>query len=259
MKNISVLVLSCDRYRDLWNGFFECYEKHAKAMDVQLYLGSNICAYSRNNLINIQSIDDKDWSTTTIKLISQIESKFIIVLLEDIYITSKIDENYFKNIVNFVNEHNVNYLRLFNRPGENFNKNNQNLAFELEKFHPYRLNVVGLWNKEFLMKMLIPGESPWNFEIMGSYRSSYYERVYSLDKPLFKYKNMVEKGRWIPSSVRWAKRNNVTVNLSSREMPTLISESLYYLKLYYFELITKLHPKKRIKAMEILRKVFASY
>lgn len=207
--DVSILVLSCDAYGDLWDGFFECFFKNANRVDLPIYLGSNSKKYSYSKVTNIMSEDDPDWSSTAIKLLSKIETKYVIVLLEDIYFSSEINYDLYNEILGFINYQDVNYIRLFNRPEEKSSPNdfdNNNSFIKLPKFHPYRINVVGLWNREFLLSILIPGENPWNFEIMGSYRSSYYENIYTLKSNLFEYKNMVEKGIWIASSVSWAKK-----------------------------------------------------
>jgi hypothetical protein len=61
----------------------------------------------------------------------------------------------------------------------------------------YRVSLCNsIFNKDILESLLQIGENAWEFEFKGSDRSSILDGFYSSTKPLFKYINTIEKGKW---------------------------------------------------------------
>ena len=259
-KNNAVLILSCDKYSDLWEPFFELFFKHWPDCPYKIYLSSNKVPFKTKYPVeNIMTHDDPDWSTSYRKILDRISEEYVLVLLEDIFITSGIETRQIENIFKFMKTTKAKHIHLRPLPQpDRLVDNNLKLGL-YEKGCPYRVNAAGFWNKSDLYSLLIPGESPWNFEIMGSYRSSYSDGFYCLTKQLFTWVHVVDKGSWLQDAVAYCQKNNIIIDLSKRPILKISRKISTMMKIYYFDLIILVSWKTRLKILNFMRKVFVSY
>lgn len=258
-SSFAVLVLSCDKYKDLWPGFFECFWRHFPSGPWKIYLGSNTFEYEDSRVTTIFSGADADWSTSYKVILEQIPERKIFVVLEDLFIGSKISKEIVINLFQFMVENDAKYIRYWANPGtQDLNEDGVEVA-EIPRGAPYRSTVCGFWDRKVLIDLLIAGESPWNFEILGSYRTSYSNGYYSTRKPLANYKNMVEKGHWISNSVYWALNNNVPINTSARPFLRGFSQLKSIIQNRLFKVILVIPWRYRVSFLNLMRKILACY
>ena len=124
---------------------------------------------------------------------------------------------------------------------------------------PYRATVCGFWDRAYLLGLLLEGESPWDFEIVGSYRTSYVDGFFGLRRPLFEFVNMIEKGSWMPASVEWARANGIAIDLDRRPLLVGGRQLASRLKMAYFRLMMHVPWPTRVRWMNALRKALISY
>lgn len=259
-NNLSILVLSCDKYSDIWNTYFDLFEKNWKECAYKVYLGSNTKTFDKKKVNVLFAGNDVDWSSTAKKIISQIDSPYILVLLEDILVASQVKNQTIESIIKFLNEYNVNFLQLQTRPGSKKQLTYEGIElFESPQKKPMKANVMGFWKKEYLLKLLLDGENPWNFERLGSYRASYDNGFYSLKNILFKQINLIEKGKWIYSSVRWCKKNNIALDFNKRKKLTFRDIISSTIKQIVHDFVEKLPWETRVKIIDFLKRLFISY
>lgn len=228
------------------------------AGDWPIYLGSNTKECNESGVINILSGSDPDWSTSYKRILEQIPQKKIFVILEDLFLSSPVDEQRLSTLINFMFEKNANHIRYWRKPAPDLPTDNP-LIGECIKGAPYRSTVCGFWDRDYLLKLLIEGESPWNFEILGSYRTSYSNGFYATNSPLCDFKNMIEKGRWIPESMEWAIENGTAPPLGARPMLKGWSQLISCLQMWVFNLVLVIPWRQRVRLMNYLRKIFISY
>lgn len=257
-QSFAVLVLSCDKYADVWPAFFKCFRENFPAGDWPVYLGSNTQKCNEPGVVTILSGSDPDWSTSYKRILEKIPQKKVFVILEDLFLSSKVDENVLAALVNFMFEKDANHIRYWGRPAPDFPTDNP-LIGECARGAPYRSTVCGFWDRDYLLKLLLEGENPWNFEILGSYRTSYSDGFYATTSPLCEYQNMIEKGRWIPASIEWANRNGVNLSLEVRPVLKDGSQWISRLQMGIFKLILQIPWQHRVRLMNQLRKLFISY
>lgn len=257
-QKFAVLVVSCDKYSDLWDPFFSLFEKNWSGCPYDIYLGSNTIDFKKDRIKMLFSGKDIDWANSTMKIVSQLSSKYLLILLEDMFIGSPINTAYVEQILSFMQEVKAKHIHI--RPLPPADHVIENIPVGIyNKGMPYRVNVMGFWEREYFLDLLIPGETPWQFEIMGSYRAVSCEGFYCLNKELFKHVNMVEKGCWIPKSVKWCRENGVNIDISRRKLLTGLKLLKNNLQVVYFNTILKINWKIRVNIMNILRKILISY
>lgn len=255
-NNCAVLILSCDKYSDLWEPFFQQFWKHWPNCPYKVYLGSNeVVPPKFVGVTSIRSGKDTDWATSYKKILQQISEPYIFVWMEDAFLTSQVSPKDFRSAFELLAQPNSTHIHF--RPIPVPDSVISNVFGVHEKAAPYRTHTVGFWNKNALSNLLLSGENAWNFEIMGSYRSSYQDGYYSLLKPPFIFVHLVEKGRWIKDGLDYCRAHNI--HLRIKERPYAKSNILNKLKSLYFGLVLKVPWKFRLKIMNTLRKLFASY
>jgi hypothetical protein len=257
-QSFAVLVLSCDKYSDVWPAFFKCFRENFPAGDWPVYLGSNTKECNEPGVTTILSGSDPDWSTSYKRILEQMPQRKLFVILEDQLLSSKVDENTLGTLVDFLFEKEANHIRYWANPAPDLPTDNP-LIGECATGAPYRSTVCGFWDRKYLLGLLLEGENPWNFEIIGSYRTSSSNGFYATTSPLCEYKNMIEKGRWIPASVDWANRNGISLPLEARPMLMGGNQLISRLQMSVFKIMMNIPWKYRVKLMNHFRKLFISY
>lgn len=257
-NQFAVLVISCDKYSDLWEPFFQLFFKNWDTEGYKIYLGSNTKKCEIKNIINLLAGDDVDWSTGLKKILTQIPEKYIFLWLEDLFLIEKVNKDQLNSICEFMSKNDAKHIH-FTYPALKPDRIiNGDFGF-YEKGMPYCVNVFGLWEKLYLQNLLLEGESPWNFEIMGSYRASYSDGFYCVCKPFFNYINTVEKGLWFPDKLKICQDLGLNIDLSKRGVLAggyLVKSKIQML---VFNLIKLIKWKHRIRIMNFLRKLLISY
>lgn len=256
-QSFAVLVLSCDKYADVWSPFFKCFRENFPQGDWPVYLGSNTKKCHEPGVVTVLSGSDPDWSTSFKRILQQIPEKKIFVILEDILLSSKTNGNVLKSVVDFMFEKNANLIR-YRPPASDLATDNP-LIGECLKGAPYRATVCGFWDRDYLLDLLLEGENPWNFEILGSYRTAYSDGFYAMTIPLFEFQNVIEKGHWVPACVDWANRNNVSLNMQARPLLNGGSQIRSLIQMKIFSLISMIPWRHRVKLMNHIRRLLVSY
>jgi hypothetical protein len=256
-NDLGILVLSCDKFCDLWRPYFSLFQEYYDGSS-QVYLGSNTVTFEGDKITTIYSGEDTDWSTSCRNILRQIPNKYILLLLEDIFITSKIDSDKINQHLQYMKDNKAKHIHLAPTPKPDKWVLDQEFGV-YEKGAPYRVNVVGYWDKEYLLSLLLDGESPWDFEIKGSYRTAYHDGFYCLQKPLFSSVHILEKGRWLPEAVNYNKKHNTSLEIEKRPILSSHTNLKSNLQEYYFNLMVKIPWKFRVKLMNVLRKLLISY
>jgi hypothetical protein len=260
MKNFdfAVLVLSCDKYADLWKPFFRQFKRYFRIDDYKVYLGSNTLRCSEIGVVSVLSGEDEDWSSSFRKILEQIPESRLFVILEDLFLTSPVDIVKFNTGLGCIMEKGTLHVKCWAIPVP-LQSTSSSLLGVYPKGAPYRVTVCGFWNRDYLLRLLVDGEDPWNFEILGSYRSSYSEGFYGLTSPLFEYRNMIEKGKWIPESLAWARDENIELLLHYRSVLAGGNRLLSLIKMLYFDLLQRIPWHWRVTLMNIFRRALGTY
>ncbi len=177
-QHTALLILSCDKYADIWQPFFDFLHKHWSDCPYPVYLGTNEIIFHDDRVKTVCAGPPRDWSNDTLEILKQIPEENIIILLEDYFVYAHPDQNLLSRSVELLEKRNATFLRLACFPSDHF----EDYAYDVIPSDPefvetrkdarYRVNLqAGLWNKSKLMELIVPGESPWAFETEGTKRS----------------------------------------------------------------------------------------
>ncbi len=218
-KQLAVLVVSCDKYSDLWTIFFDLMKKNWPDCEYKVYLGTNNLQSSFEGVNNICIGPDRAWADNVKAMIDQIDEDYILMLLEDFFIDRKIDSQKIKSAVKYAEENDIDCLRLEPLPPPVRVEERKLCVGKLNPKAPYFVSTQpAIWKKEKLFELLKEGYSAWDFEQKNSMQCSVgcnYE-FYGTKKYIFHHKNGVERGKYYLSTINMLKKNGLIVDTSER-------------------------------------------
>ena len=221
-NKLAIIIASCDKYADLWESVVSEFNKKWEDCPYNIYLVSNQKKYSCDRVQQVLVGEDVDWSTTMQLAVQKIDEDYILFWLDDVFLDSSIDTCVIAKHFEWMFENEADFLRLRANPRP---KEYSGAYGKLSTKASYRVSIFAtIWKKNVFLDLVSPGESAWEFELIGTTRSTKYEKFYAVRRDCFKYRHGVEKGKWIPSTYRWLSEKGYALN--DREVMTR-KESIY--------------------------------
>lgn len=230
VTEMAILISSCDKYQDVWSPFFSFFFKYWEDCPYNIYLLTNHLKFEHPKVKSICVGDDRDWSSSFRKAINSIDEQYLMVLIEDYFLLNDVNTDVINDFFNYMLEREVDYFRLFPCPGPG--KITDNIGSHkigtIASGEPYRTSLqAAIWNKELIDKILVDGESAWEFEVDGSKRSDgMADKFMSISRESIKrlpfnyFCTAVVKGRWVKKAIELCRRHGVSVDLNSRPIET---------------------------------------
>lgn len=181
---VSVIVLSCDKNHFLWDGFFKLLEKYWPNHPPRLVLSTETLSFNGVIVSNSRS-KNEDWSTRVFHAICDANTEYVILMLDDFFIREPVDERRFENYLEIMQkDKNVAAISLESQPGCKKGTYLSEGLVKRRRFDSYRINAQPtVWSSKYLTKILRQGESPWQFELSGTFRSFFAKgELYAIDK-----------------------------------------------------------------------------
>ena len=211
---IAVIVLSCDKYSDLWGPFFTLFDKHWPTCPFPTYLLANQKRMEHTKYITLLSGEDKDWSTSFKKQLQQVNESYVLLFFDDALISKDVASESVAKIQNIISAYKPDYFRFrpYPKPKIWLEENVGRFAID----EPYRTALYAAWKKDVLLDLLVEGESAWQFEMQSVPRSEKYKEFLGTDYAFFSPVHGVEKGLWLRPAVRFLRQNNIPIDLGYR-------------------------------------------
>lgn len=219
-NDLCIYISSFDGYTDVWNGFFKRFEKFWPDCPYPRYLGCNQKTADYKDLTILHTKGMPDWSTGVIEHLSQIKEDYILLLLEDYYLSKKVDTDLIETMFGYVKTLDLAYLSLFAYPPTDTAIQGYPLIGFNSQAMQNRMNTqAAIWKKEVLIDLLRKGESPWEFEINGSARSNRYAGQFcGVWKHAIHYQLAVGRGKWHREVYHCLRREGIEVDTSIRSV-----------------------------------------
>lgn len=218
MVPVTVLVPSCDRYRDLWKPFVTLLRRHWPDCPWPVLLGSNHLRCEEEGVTPLPIGEDVTWSQSTRAMLQHVASPIVLLLLDDFFFRSRVDSARLEGLVRTFQKLDGAYLRLVPNPPPDLPLARFPAVGEIIPGAPYRASLqAALWRKDDLLALLRDEENPWQMEVLGSRRSDGMERgFYAVWTPALDYYAGVVSGRWEPYGLAVLREQGVPVDLSAR-------------------------------------------
>lgn len=231
MKEVALFVMSCDKYSSVWYPYFELIKKYWPDHPEKIYLSTETKNYKHRNLdikvLNGNKIEP--WSQRLINALNQIDEEFIIFSLEDFFLLDYVHQDKIDECIEWMrNDVSIAECRLTTydtvQEGEFYNNSNFRIC---PKYHGFRIDAqIAIWRKSFLLSVLNPLETPWQFEGFASHRSREREdKLLWLSPPNFERTDLkamivpyfnkpvdgygIAWGKWLPNNKKWFEKNGI--------------------------------------------------
>ena len=212
---VTLLVLSCDKYADLWVPYLSVLDRYWPDHPQPLALVSNEKSLDRTGVGQILVGPDRSWSETLLVALEGVTTEYVLLLLDDLFPVATVDTAKVMADIAWLDRQRGNYLRLNPTPPPI-----RRVDVDHGEAIPgsiYRTStVLSVWRTSTLQSLLIPGETAWDFEIFGSVRSDDISGFYASTHYSIPFMNCVVKGRWVPWAVQHLARMGIEVDTSAR-------------------------------------------
>ena len=178
----TVVVSSCDEYEDLWYPFFavlkaEWPELEQEQIPIVLNTENKKFEYSGLNILSLglyKPGDSPSWTERLRKTLESIDSRYIIMLLDDFFMQNRVKIEEINRCVRWMDDNPKITTFCFKETFASKNiKDNRYEGFERRPLiGEYKLNCqAALWRRDRLIKYLKKDENPWEWETLGNWRS----------------------------------------------------------------------------------------
>ncbi len=235
----AIVVLSCDRYSDLWIPVLNNLLTMLMDVPYTKYLVSNEKELRLDGIQNILTGPDKNWSTSLINALNKIPERQILLLLDDMPLHEKPNTTVIERSFEILEQHSLGALHPRSIPPQRRWHHNKGDWYEYSDRDSYTSNVYSFWDKDVLLRVIQEGESPWDFEVVGSKRLNQLARVGALKSDVLNTSNLVIKGKWAKNVSVIDLDLKLGLNLAGREKETKtklnskIKNQIFKLVLYH--------------------------
>lgn len=237
---MAVFVLSCDKYHDVWDEFFNLKDRYWTNCNFQWYLITESLIYNRPD---VKTLNFKgDWSTRLRNALNEVNNPYICTFLEDYFICDTIDNERINRLAHFMEEHKVSFLNMDD--GFNHIQNTPNLEQYCEDIlvipnhMQYGVDTAGaIWNRDYLLEKLGEGDySAWQFELDRCNEAKTEEGL--TGKLLLDQKQslniskipVIIQGAYYPPAIRYFKKKGYKINCRERRIMSQWDVFVYWLK-----------------------------
>ncbi len=237
MNRVTFLVSSFDDFADCWPPFLHGLRRYWPACPYPVAFITNYLDVPATEARAIKVGVDRGWSANTLLALERIDSPYILYTHEDFWISRTVDTAAIEAYVSLLDSGSVDYIRLYPCPPPNTPFPSDSRLGSLAPGAAYRTSLqMALWRRSVLTSLIREGETPWQFEVLGTERSrSFGERFLSV-RPHWtpqgeRYHHgidyvctAVNKGRWSRAARRYARQEGLQIDFSKRPRETWLDD-----------------------------------
>lgn len=167
------------------------------------------------------------WRKECSAQVAQIRATHLIVILDDFLFQGPVDQAKVSQLVHEAIASDISYLRLIPLGKSLFEriskKNGENTAGAINQIHEkrpfYSCLQIALWEKKHFEAMLKLDGSIWDFEHQRLIDVPHFTIT---DRSPFKYRHLIEKGRWLPNAKSLLHNAGLPTDLGYRPRWTML-------------------------------------
>lgn len=186
LRDVTIVVSSCDKYAALWEPFFGSLFKYWPTLntihrDSKILLVANHQQYQHPRVTMINIPNETSWTDNILTALSQVDTKYVLLALDDYWLNAPINEERLAELLQLMRTSDAAMLQLsYNDLRYQSGDPHSTIdgVMYRNKYAHYKLSLqLAVWDKQALLDLLRPGENPWEFELAGTVRSHGYPRT----------------------------------------------------------------------------------
>ncbi|MCM1257606.1 MAG: hypothetical protein NC307_07095 [Roseburia sp.] len=240
LKDISLLIIGFDPYIDVWDHYFELLDKYW-AKRPKTYLATNTIEPDYLNVTVFPIGKDAEWSKKVYKSLEKLDTKYVLLLLEDFFTTSYVNNKSLDDLIGLMKENNISYCKLLNQ------SKMRGMAFKGKKYlhvikrdDEYGISLQpAIWEKEFLKELVGTGNyNAWVFEmnqIRNKYQNNNGINCLADDRNILQITHAVVQSQYLRHAVRVFKKQGYYLNVGKRKVMSVPDTIKYRAKQFFSE------------------------
>ena len=173
MKDLAVVLITCDKYSFLWDTWYHNFSKYW-IIDCPVYFLTETRRVDYPGVTQIwyNEPDVNKWTKRVKKCIKQIPENDLFVILDDHIFRKEIDR-IFRGVYSLFKKLKADAIRINRVPDRTKAKATTHLimgdpVYKLTRTSMYIISYTpNLWKKSFLLKCLMGNNDPWQSELLG--------------------------------------------------------------------------------------------
>ena len=227
--DLTIVVNTCDTYQDVLEIFFHALKAHWPDCPYQVVINTETNTHQYPALVHNHSSPSgvDDWGDRLLSTLSSIESEFVLMLYDDFILDRSVRNEHVSEALDLLKSqaqaaavYLINTSLPLSLPASS-------LPFvKIKDRADSRLNSApGIWSRKVLMAYTSPGDTPWAWEVFGTYRTWGDGKLFYTLNPqqpdIYPYNyakgGAIYRGKWVrkvveqviqayPLNIDWAKR-----------------------------------------------------
>lgn len=210
----SVLVSTCDSYHDVLDLFISAFSDNWPNNNFPLYLNGELKPYlpkksniSVNNILSAEKI----WGARFLFSLNSLKDEFVITLLDDYILESKINEQQLNDALLFLEKNrDISCIYLHYLDSLDMKPFSGHIYNEVIPKSLYRINTLpAIWRRNHLIKVIEKKDDPWTWEAFSMYRKdAKFLKILSVSSSknnIYEYSaktgGAVYRGKWVKEVV----------------------------------------------------------
>lgn len=244
-NKLTILIIGFDGYIDVWNHDFALMNRYWKDRPRTILVDSELRPdYDGIEVINAGR--DAEWSKKAIEALKHIETKYVLLLLEDFFISSSVDNNRIKSAVELMERDSLDYYQILVQlvkqswtPGKKYKGNKHIRVIPVDKKYPINLQAA-IWRKSFLQQALGEGNyNAWSFEMNHMYDPVNIDRVSCVidDTNMLHIIHGIVQSKYLRSAKRKLKKLGCNISDDERATLSFKDDFKYNFKLLMYSIV----------------------
>lgn len=170
MENkLTLMILSCDSYSDLWDGHIKLLNQYwsSREIDTIIVTDKDTDRCLPNTRI-IVAKEASEWSDRVEYALSYISTEYVLLTLDDYYLIKPVSNENIKNLISLLDHTDLDYIRLYKRPQRATKERIKGYSnyYYIDCTVKYSVNLyVGIWKKSFLEYVMKESLNAWRLEV----------------------------------------------------------------------------------------------
>lgn len=207
-----MLILSCDKYSDLWDGHVKMLNQYWFDREFDTYIVTDKETTKRFDRIEIYSAGlEIEFSQRLKKALEFVKTKYVFITLDDYFLVKHVDNTKMERLISVMEFENIDYIRLFPDPNSNSKFKNYKKLYSIKLNRNYTVNLYqGIWAKSFLESTVYSNLNAWQYEVSLTKIARESGAKCVLSKGLeFQILDVVRKGKILHKAARYFKKNDI--------------------------------------------------
>lgn len=213
-NKVTLLIFSCDKFSDLWDGHVKLLEKNWPDRNMVTYIVTDKDTNKHYQNVGILSAGkDTEFTDRVAFALSKVQTEFVFITLDDYFLTKKISTKAIYRLVEIMETEQIDYLRLYLRSKRSNREQIKDYkgVFAVDTSFRYSVNLYpGIWKKDFMLKTVVQRKNPWQYEVSlpRLARENNAKCAMSNNKE-FEILDVVRKGKILNRANRYLTRHNI--------------------------------------------------